>query len=115
MWKALIKPALGLVETIIKGKQRVKEAETESKVKSAAAKDNWDLEMAKASATSWKDELWTVLFVAIIGACFIPSAQPYVVEGFKALEETPQWFQWAIGVSVGASFGVKGWKEYKGK
>jgi len=115
MWNLLIKPAFELASTVIKGKQRVKEAEISSKEKSAEAKDNWELEQAKASGASWKDELWTVLFVSIIAACFIPATQPYVGLGFEALELTPQWFQWSIGVSVGASFGVKGWKEFKGR
>jgi hypothetical protein len=113
MWNLLIKPAFELASTVIKGKQRVKEAEISSKEKSAEAKDNWELEAIRASATSWKDELWTVLFVGIIAACFIPYTQPYVFEGFRALEETPQWFQLAIGMSVSASFAVKGWKEFK--
>ena len=113
MWQSILKPALGLVETVIKGKQRVKEAEISAKEKAIESKDNWELEMAKASATSWKDELWTVLFVAIIAACFIPSAQPYVFEGFRALEETPTWFQIAIGMSVSASFGIKAYTMFK--
>lgn len=115
MWNLLIKPVFELASTVIKGKQRVKEAEITSKEKSAESKDNWELEQVRASATSWKDELWTVLFVSIIAACFIPWSQPYVVDGFKALAETPQWFQYSIGVSVTASFGVKGWKEFKSK
>ena len=113
MWSLLIKPALGLAETVIKGKQRVKEAEISAKEKAIASKDNWELEMAKASATSWKEELWTVLFVAIIAACFVPATQPYVFEGFRALEETPTWFQVAIGMSVSASFGIKAYTMFK--
>lgn len=113
MWNLLIKPALDLAGTIVKGKQRVKEAEISAKEKAIASKDNWELEMARASGASWKDELWTVLFVAIIAACFIPSMQPYVFEGFRALEETPAWFQVAIGMSISASFGIKAYTMFK--
>lgn len=107
MWQALIKPAFDLASTAIKGRQRIKEAKISAEEKAIAAQDNWELEAMRASANSWKDELWTVLFVAIIAACFIPATQPYVFEGFRALEETPTWFQWAVGASIGASFGFK--------
>ena len=111
MWQSLIKPALGLAETVIKGKQRVKEAEITAKEKAAAAKDDWELEAIKNSG--WKDELWTVLFVLIVGACFLPFAQPYVFDGFAALDQTPTWFQIAIGMSVSASFGIKAYDLFK--
>lgn len=113
MWKALIKPALDLVGTVVKGKQRIKEAEISAKEKAIQSKDNWELEMARASATSWKDELWTILFVCIIASCFIPVTQPYVFEGFRALEETPTWFQIAVGMSISASFGIKAYDLFK--
>jgi len=115
MWQALIKPIVGLATTVIQGKQRVKEAEISAKEKSIAATDNWELEAMKASSGSWKDELWTLLFVAIIGACFVPSMQPYVVTGFLALEATPTWFQVAIGMSVSASFGIKAYSLFNKK
>jgi len=113
MWQALIKPAFDLAGTIVKGKQRVKEAEITAKEKAIQSKDNWELEMAKASGNSWKDELWTILFVGIIASCFIPAAQPYVFEGFRALEETPTWFQIAVGMSISASFGIKAYNLFK--
>jgi len=113
MWNLLVKPAIELASTVIKGKQRVKEAEISAKEKAVASKNDWELESAKAAATSWKDELWTVLFVVIIAACFFPSSQPYVFEGFRALEETPNWFQIAIGMSVSASFGIKAYTMFK--
>ena len=61
----------------------------------------------------WKDEAWTILFIAIIGMCFIPPLQPYVERGFDALTKTPQWFQWAMYASIGASFGLRGIGKFK--
>ena len=94
MWESILKPLIGLAKTVIVGKQRVKEAEISAKEKSIASTDSWELEAMKASSLSWKDELWTVLFVAIIAACFVPFMQPYVVTGFLALDQTPSWFQY---------------------
>jgi len=109
----IIKEGLSFVSTIIKGKQKLKQAEISSRAKAIRGRENWEATSAEAAAESWKDELWTVLFVAIIAACFIPYTQPYVFEGFRALEETPQWFQIAVGMSISASFGIKGYKMFK--
>jgi hypothetical protein len=109
IWNALI----GLATTVVTGKQRITEAKVSAKEKQMAATDNWELEAMRASASSWKDELWTLLFVGIIIACFVPSMQPYVKIGFEALDETPAWFQVAIGMSVSASFGIKAYSMFK--
>ena len=45
--------------------------------------------------------------------CFIPFTQPYVDAGFAALSRTPEWFQWAMYASIGASFGIRGIKGFK--
>ena len=78
-----------------------------------ACKAGWEKIMAEASKNSWKDEAWTILFIAIIAMCFIPPLQPYVERGFIALESTPQWFQWAMYASIAASFGLRGLKGMK--
>lgn len=113
MWQLLIKPTLSLVSTAIKGKQRIKEAEVSAKEKAIAAKETWELEAIRASSSSWKDEAWTILFVSIVAACFIPGLQDHVFKGFEALEQTPTWFQIAIGMSISASFGIKAYNLFK--
>jgi hypothetical protein len=45
--------------------------------------------------------------------CFIPFTQQYVEDGFAALSRTPEWFQWAMYASIGASFGIRGLKGFK--
>ena len=60
------------------------------------------------SDNSWKDELWTVFFVLVIGAYMIPAAQPYVAEAARVLrDDCPEWLSWGILASIGASFGIK--------
>ena len=90
-------------------------AEAEAEVMKVAAthEAGWEKIMAQASDNSWKDEAWTILFIIIIAMCFIPFTQPYVEQGFAALENTPQWFQWAMYASIGASFGIRGIKGFK--
>lgn len=113
MWGAIIKPALNLISTTIEGKQEIKRAEIDAKVRRQSDDASWEIEQARASANSWKDELWTVLFVSIIAACFIPWTQPFVSDGFAYLETTPVWFQVAVGSSIAASFGVKTIERFK--
>ncbi len=97
-----------------KGKSAVAlaKAEAEAEVMKVAAthEAGWERIMAKGSQDSWKDEAWTVLFIIIIAMCFVPFTQPYVQAGFAALDQTPQWFQWAMYASIGASFGIRGMK-----
>ena len=97
-----------------KGKSAVAlaKAEAEAEVMKVAAthEAGWEKIMAQGSQDSWKDEAWTVLFIIIIAMCFIPFTQPYVDQGFDALSRTPDWFQWAMYASIGASFGIRGLK-----
>ena len=97
-----------------KGKSAVAlaKAEAEAEVMKVAAthEAGWEKIMAQGSQDSWKDEAWTVLFIIIIAMCFIPFTQPYVEQGFDALSRTPDWFQWAMYASLGASFGIRGLK-----
>lgn len=94
---------------------KVAKAEAEAEVMKVAAthEASWEKIMAQGSQDSWKDEAWTVLFITIIGMCFIPQLQPYVDRGFQVLSTTPEWFQWAIYASIAASFGIRGMKGLK--
>ena len=89
------------------------EAEAQVMVTAATHEAGWEKIMAQASDNSWKDEAWTILFIVIIGMCFIPPLQPFVERGFDALSRTPEWFQWAMYASIGASFGIRGIKGFK--
>jgi len=98
-----------------KAKATVARAEAEAEVMKVAAthEAGWEKIMAEASAGSWKDEAWTILFIIIIGASFIPWCRPYIAEGFQALETAPDWFTYAMYASIAASFGIRGIKGMK--
>ena len=101
MIQALIGPIASLAGSWMESKVE------QTKAKGAVAK-------AKAEAEAEvKDEAWTILFIIIIAMCFIPFTQPYVEQGFDALSRTPEWFQWAMYASIGASFGIRGIKGFK--
>ena len=124
MLQALIGPIASLAgswmeskveQTKAKGAVAKAKAEAEAEVMKVAAthEAGWEKIMAQASDNSWKDEAWTILFIIIIGMCFVPPLQPYVREGFAALEDTPEWFQYAVYASIAASFGLRSLKGIK--
>mgnify|MGYP003329754532 CR=1 FL=1 len=100
---------------VAKNKVAVAKAEAEAEVMKVAAthEAGWEKVMAEASKDSWKDEAWTLTFIAIVVASFLPPTQPYVEQGFNALSQTPQWFQWAMYASIGASFGIRGISKFR--
>ena len=89
-----------LGSTFLKGKI----ARGEAKAANAAT---WEQEAMKNSATSWKDEYILLLFSIPLIMCFIPSAVPYVKEGFAVLDAMPDWYKVTLSVIVAASFGVR--------
>ena len=117
----VIFPALAqLAGQWLQNKAEKSAAETKAKVARVEAEAElmkheagWEKVMAVGSNESWKDEAWTLTFIAIVVACFLPFTQPYVERGFAALSNTPEWFQWAMYASIGASFGIRGIKGFK--
>ena len=121
----ILGPVLGLGKTWLEGKQKKAEAQAKAEIvkieaeatvmkKRAQADADWEAYAVQGADTSWKDELWTVTFVIIIFACFVPALQPYIADGFKFLrEDCPDWLSWGILASIGASFGIKSIGQFK--
>ena len=126
MIQALIGPIANLAGTWLEGKVETKKAETGAKVakakaeavimeKKATGEIDWDLKMADASASSWKDEWLTVLFSIPLVMAFVPGMEEIVANGFQQLEQMPEWYQYSLGVIVAASFGVRSATKFFGK
>ena len=94
-------------------KHKVKMAKAEAEAELMKHEAGWEKIMAEASKDSWKDEAWTLTFIAIVIASFLPHTQPYVVQGFDALSQTPEWFRWAMYASIAASFGIRGISKFR--
>ena len=102
MIQALLGPIANLAGTWLEGKVETKKAETGAKVakakaeavimeKKATGEIDWDLKMADASASSWKDEWLTILFsVPLILAFCGDWGRQIVQEGFTALQAMPE-------------------------
>ena len=97
----------GLAKSYIDSKTQIKITEAEIKKKQLTGEIDWEQSAIEASKESWKDELWTIVFVAILVANFIPSMQDVMATGFANLETTPLWVQWGMYASIAASFGIR--------
>jgi len=126
MINLLIGPIADLAGTWLKGKVEEKKAQSATKVakaqaeavvmqKKATGEIDWDLEMARGSQSSWKDEWLVILFSVPLVLAFIPGMEGIVENGFKQLEAMPQWYQYSLGVIVAASFGVRSATKFFGK
>tara|TARA_Y100000114_G_scaffold90668_1_gene84169 strand:- start:98 stop:487 length:390 start_codon:yes stop_codon:yes gene_type:complete len=122
----LIGPIANLAGTWLEGKVEKTKAETGAKVAKAKAEATimerkatgeleWDLEMARGSQSSWKDEWLVILFSIPLILAFIPGMEEVVANGFQQLEQMPQWYQYSLGVIVAASFGVRSATKFFGK
>ncbi|MEK9955141.1 MAG: hypothetical protein VW577_07005 [Pelagibacteraceae bacterium] len=100
-----------LATTFIQGRQHksAAKAKAEANIMLKASDDvaAWERIQAENSANSWKDEFLTVLLSIPLILCFIPGMVGSVEAGFAALETMPDWYQIAISVVIGSSFGVK--------
>jgi hypothetical protein len=105
----------GLATSYIDGKTAVQKANAEIKLKQATGEMDWEQSAIEASKDSWKDELWTIVFVLILVANFIPSMQDVMAVGFANLETTPLWVQWGMYASIAASFGIRTMRGLKKK
>lgn len=115
MWTALIGPISNIAGQWLTNrqekavaKQKLAVAKIEAQVKKVEQTGDWEELAMKASDQSWKDEAWTICFILLIFACFVPALQPYISDGFRFLrEDCPSWLSYGILASIGASFGLK--------
>tara|TARA_R110002020_G_scaffold249275_1_gene463198 strand:+ start:918 stop:1289 length:372 start_codon:yes stop_codon:yes gene_type:complete len=82
-------------------------AEAQVMVQSSKSIADWETLQARNAGQSWKDEYLVILFSIPLILAFIPATVPYVMDGFAALEQMPDWYKYSLSVIVGASFGVR--------
>tara|TARA_R110000822_G_scaffold4672_6_gene20212 strand:- start:3748 stop:4119 length:372 start_codon:yes stop_codon:yes gene_type:complete len=114
MLQMLIGPAMELATGFLKGKVDEKKAIQEVRIKKIQSDSDWENTMADATKSSWKDEyliilltlpLWIIGWATATGDIEMIAR---VKEGFQALQELPEFYQYLLYTGVLASFGVKG-------
>ena len=87
----------------------ITKAKTEANIDKIKTGQSADIawEVTSLDQSGWKDEYWTIVLSIPMIMCFIPGLVEYVVQGFEALQKTPEWYRYAIGIAISSAFGVK--------
>lgn len=98
----------------LEGDLAVAKAVTDARIKKVSTGQAADIAWEKTSLdqSGFKDEYWTIILSIPMVMCFIPGLVIYVERGFMALQETPTWYQYAIGVAIGAAFGIRRFENF---
>ena len=93
----------------LEGDLAISKAKTDANIKKIATGQVADIAWEKTSLeqSGWKDEYWTIVLSLPMIMCFIPGLVTYVERGFAALQQTPLWYRYVVGLAIGSAFGVK--------
>ena len=114
MLQNLIGPIANIAGGYLKNKAEEKQAKHKAKMKVIENDGEWEAKMADASANSWKDEFWTCILavpIFMVGYAIVVddlSVIDRVEQGFAALSNLPEWYQYLLFIAISSSFGIKG-------
>ena len=114
MWQALLSPITTLLGQVLKNRAEEKNAVHKAKMQVIQNTASWEQLMATASATSWKDEWFTLLLsapvVAVVWGIGMNDVEilDRIGLAFEELNRLPDWYQYLLFMAVSASFGIRG-------
>tara|TARA_R110002012_G_scaffold34271_1_gene99199 strand:- start:14849 stop:15220 length:372 start_codon:yes stop_codon:yes gene_type:complete len=114
MLQNLIGPIANLAGGFLKNKAEEKQAKHKAKMSMIKNDADWESKMVDASANSWKDEFWTLVLatpVFMVGYAIVVNDVTVidrVQQGFDALADLPEWYQYLLFIAISSSFGIKG-------
>jgi hypothetical protein len=114
MLQNLIGPIANLAGGYLKNKAEEKQARHKAKMKVIENDADWESKAVDATTESWRDEFWTIVLsipIFMIGYSIIVNDPDIVVrveEGFNALAQLPEWYQYLLFIAISSSFGIKG-------
>ena len=113
----IVSSIVGLGTSYLDSKSQIQKAKAVKEQKIAEGTANWETMAMDASKNSWKDELWTMVFVAIILANFIPwgGMQEIMARGWENLEKTPDFIKYGMYASIAGSFGLRSFSKLRRK
>lgn len=111
---SLLGPVADLGKTFLNNKAEKSKAKHEQQLEVIKNGAEWESKMANASASSWKDEFWTICLAApifMIGYAIAVDDVAVIQRvdmAFAALDTLPEWYQYLLFLAVSASFGIRG-------
>jgi len=113
IWGGVLTAVGGLAKQWLSGKQEKAKAKAEREQELIKQAGSWEEIHAEGSKSSWKDEWWTVVFSIPLVLVFFPPMVEPVMQGFQALNQTPEWYRYLVGALVTASIGIRQIKNFK--
>jgi hypothetical protein len=110
----LLGPVAELGKTFLNNRAEKSQAKHEQQLQVIKNGAEWESKMADASASSWKDEFWTIVLAApifMIGYAIAMNDIAVIQRvdmAFAALDTLPEWYQYLLFLAVSASFGIRG-------
>ncbi len=107
-------PVADLGKTYLNNKAEKSKAKHEQQLQVIKNGAEWESKMADASASSWKDEFWTIILSLPLLAIFwgIVSDNPEIIDrvrhAFVVLSELDDWYTYLLFLAISASFGIRG-------
>ena len=83
------------------------------RVREIEAAKTVSVENIKASSSSFRDELLTIIISAILICCFLPYTQPSMIRGFEIMQQAPTEFWWAVLIVFSGSFGINSINKFR--
>ncbi len=114
IFTALLGPVADLGKTYLSNKAEEKQAKHEAKMTVIQNDSDWEAKMVDASASSWKDEFWTIILaipIFMVGYAIIANDMTVVErvqQAFATLNDLPEWYQYLLFIAISSSFGIKG-------
>ena len=114
MLQVLLGPIANLVGGYLNNKHEQSQAQHQAKLRVIQNDADWESKMADASASSWKDEFWTIVLAVplfCLGYSVVvddPGIVDRVRSSFNTLDTIPDWYQYLLFLAVSASFGIRG-------
>jgi hypothetical protein len=111
---AIIGPVANIGKQYLSNKAAEKQAKHEAKLNVIQNDADWESKMADASASSWKDEFWTIILavpIFMVGYAIIADDMSVVErtkQAFQTLNDLPEWYQYLLFIAISSSFGIKG-------
>ena len=102
-------------QKIIGGIQNKIEKDKIIKAREIEAAKTVDVANIKASSSSFRDELLTIIISGILICTFLPITQPHMIKGFEIMRTAPTEFWWAVLIVFSGSFGMSTLKNIKKK
>jgi len=110
----VIRAVADLGKGYLSNKAEEKQAKHQAKMNMIENDADWESKMADASNNSLKDEFFVIIlscplfFIGYAVGVDDPAIIDRVKEGFNALRELPEWYQYLLFIAVSSSFGIKG-------